>query len=108
MRGALRIEAGGPINPRTHTRTRTPKTHAHAPRSDVLAQLRVGPPLLLVVEDLDLDPAARQVEALCGVAGCDPDSLVNRVRRRGGGGVRGWGRERAEGGSHPWDGVYQI
>lgn len=46
---------------------------------DVMGQLRVGPPLLLVVEGMDLDPAARHVERVCGVSGCDTDSLVNRV-----------------------------
>ncbi len=44
-----------------------------------MGQLRVGPPLLLVVEGMDLDPAARHVERVCGVSGCDTDSLVNRV-----------------------------
>ncbi|GFR48082.1 hypothetical protein Agub_g9921, partial [Astrephomene gubernaculifera] len=46
---------------------------------DLLQQLRVGPPLLLVVRDLDLRPEAGQVERLCGVAGCAQDSLANRV-----------------------------
>ncbi|KXZ53205.1 hypothetical protein GPECTOR_7g1098 [Gonium pectorale] len=46
---------------------------------DLMSQLRVGPPLLLVVRELDLDPSVRQVERICGVAGCDTDSLVNRV-----------------------------
>ncbi|GIL49416.1 hypothetical protein Vafri_5759 [Volvox africanus] len=47
--------------------------------SDIMRYLRVGPPLLLVVRDLDLDPAARQVERVCAVSGCDQDSLLNRV-----------------------------
>ncbi|GLI64747.1 hypothetical protein VaNZ11_008114, partial [Volvox africanus] len=47
--------------------------------SDIMRYLRVGPPLLLVVRDMDLDPAARQVERVCAVSGCDQDSLLNRV-----------------------------
>ncbi|GIL73679.1 hypothetical protein Vretifemale_3814, partial [Volvox reticuliferus] len=47
--------------------------------SDIMQYLRVGPPLLFVVRDLDLDPAARQVERVCAVSGCDQDSLLNRV-----------------------------
>jgi Niemann-Pick C1 protein len=43
-----------------------------------LPALRVGPPMYLVVRDLDLtSPAA--VNRVCSVAGCDPDSLLSRV-----------------------------
>ena len=47
---------------------------------DVTGALRVGPPLFLVVRDLNLSAAAPDVGRVCSVAGCDDGSLVNQVR----------------------------
>lgn len=48
--------------------------------ADVAGLLRVGPPLILVVEGLDLTQHAHDnVTAICSVSGCDPDSLLNEV-----------------------------
>lgn len=47
-------------------------------RRDVLRYARVGPPVMYVVQDLELDSRAA-VDAVCGSAGCDDDSLVSRV-----------------------------
>ncbi|KAL6768530.1 SSD3 [Auxenochlorella protothecoides x Auxenochlorella symbiontica] len=50
--------------------------------ADVAGLLRVGPPLILVVEGLDLTQHAHDnVTAICSVSGCDPDSLLNEVSR---------------------------
>ncbi len=46
---------------------------------DVTSALRVGPPLFLVVKDLNLSTAAPDVDRVCSVAGCDDGSLVNQV-----------------------------
>ena len=46
---------------------------------DVTGVLRVGPPLFLVVRDLNLSTAAPDVDRVCSVAGCDDGSLVNQV-----------------------------
>eukprot|EP00887_Chlorella_sp_A99_P002624 scaffold6.g2624.t1 len=46
---------------------------------DVLDCLRVGPPLMLVVRNLNVSEAAPDVNRTCSVSGCDPDSLLNRV-----------------------------
>ncbi len=46
---------------------------------DVTSALRVGPPLFLVVRDLNLSTAAPDVDRVCSVAGCDDGSLVNQV-----------------------------
>ena len=45
----------------------------------MLSSLRVGPPLLLVVRDLNLSAAAPDVARVCAIAGCERDSLVARV-----------------------------
>lgn len=47
--------------------------------SDVLSVLRVGPPLMLVVRDMNLSAQAPDVNRVCAVAGCDRDSLMNQV-----------------------------
>lgn len=47
--------------------------------SDVMSELRVGPPALLVVEGLNVSEASHGVSAVCSVAGCDKDSLLNQV-----------------------------
>ncbi|KAL4425013.1 hypothetical protein ABPG77_002898 [Micractinium sp. CCAP 211/92] len=46
---------------------------------DVFASLRVGPPVMFVVEGLNVSEASRDVNRTCSVAGCDPDSLLNQV-----------------------------
>lgn len=46
---------------------------------DALGQLRVGPPLFLVVRGLNLSTASPDVAHVCGISGCHPNSLVNRV-----------------------------
>ncbi|KAJ9512863.1 hypothetical protein QJQ45_029163, partial [Haematococcus lacustris] len=46
---------------------------------DLAEVLRVGPPLFLVVEDLNLSRASPHVNALCSTSGCDQDSLLNQV-----------------------------
>ncbi len=59
--------------------------------SDVLSLLRVGPPVMFVVRDLNVSSDAG---AVCSVAGCDSDSLLNQVRRarvEGGGGAHASG-----------------
>ncbi len=52
----------------------------HHLRSDLATQLRVGPPLYLVVADLNTSTGSRDVEAVCGVSGCAVNSLANQVR----------------------------
>ena len=47
--------------------------------SDVTSTLRVGPPLFLVVRDLNLSTASPDVDRVCSVVRCDDDSLVNQV-----------------------------
>lgn len=44
-----------------------------------MAYLRVGPPLYLVVSGVNMSSAAPDVNKLCSVAGCRPDSLMVRV-----------------------------
>ncbi len=46
---------------------------------DVASVLRVGPPLFLVVGELNLSAAAPDVDRVCSVAHCNDDSLVNQV-----------------------------
>ena len=46
---------------------------------DVTDVLRIGPPLFLVVKDLNLSTASPDVDRVCSVAGCDDGSLVNQV-----------------------------
>ncbi|PRW56197.1 Niemann-Pick C1 [Chlorella sorokiniana] len=46
---------------------------------DVFASLRVGPPVMFVVQDLNVSEAAPDVSRVCSVAGCDPDSLLNQI-----------------------------
>lgn len=47
--------------------------------SDVASVLRVGPPLFLVVEALNVSRAAPDVNRTCSVAGCDDRSLMNQA-----------------------------
>lgn len=63
--------------------------------------MRVGPPLYIVVEGLNVSTASPHINAVCGVAGCNPNSLANQVwgmkgretaRWKG-----GWQNERREG-----------
>ncbi|KAJ9512509.1 hypothetical protein QJQ45_018994, partial [Haematococcus lacustris] len=45
---------------------------------DLAEVLRVGPPLFLVVEDLNLSRASPHINALCSTSGCDQDSMLNQ------------------------------
>ncbi|KAL4535608.1 hypothetical protein Ndes2526A_g06428 [Nannochloris sp. 'desiccata'] len=46
--------------------------------SDVTTLLRVGPPVSFVVENLNISDS-REINKICSVAGCDDDSLLNRI-----------------------------
>ncbi|KAL4457923.1 hypothetical protein ABPG75_012788 [Micractinium tetrahymenae] len=46
---------------------------------DVFASLRVGPPVMFVVEGLNVSEASPDVNRTCSVAGCDPGSLLNQI-----------------------------
>jgi len=46
--------------------------------SDVTTLLRVGPPVSFVVENLNISHS-REINKICSVAGCDDDSLLNRI-----------------------------
>jgi Niemann-Pick C1 protein len=48
--------------------------------SQLLSSLRVGPPLFFVVEDLQL---SSDVNKVCSVSGCSPDSMLSQVGGRG-------------------------
>ena len=43
---------------------------------------RVGPPVMFVVQGLNVSEGAPDVGRVCSVAGCDPDSLLNQASRR--------------------------
>ncbi len=45
----------------------------------IATQLRVGPPLYLVVKDLNVSVDSTDVTAVCGVSGCAVNSLANQV-----------------------------
>lgn len=45
----------------------------------LLTQLRVGPPLYIVLRNLSVDPQQKQIDKVCAVAGCRTDSLMNKV-----------------------------
>lgn len=47
---------------------------------DVYGYLRVGPPLLVVVKDLNMSRHAQDVDAVCSISGCKDDSLLNQVQ----------------------------
>lgn len=49
--------------------------------ADVYAQLRVGPPLLFVLKDLNMSRSSPNVDAVCSISGCDDDSLLNQARK---------------------------
>ena len=40
---------------------------------------RVGPPVMFVVQGLNVSEASPDVGSVCSVAGCDADSLLNQV-----------------------------
>ncbi|EFN58463.1 hypothetical protein CHLNCDRAFT_6284, partial [Chlorella variabilis] len=42
----------------------------------------VGPPVMFVVQGLNVSEGAPDVGRVCSVAGCDPDSLLNQASRR--------------------------
>ena len=46
---------------------------------DVYGYLRVGPPLLLVVKDINMSRHAEDIDAVCSIAGCRDDSLLSQV-----------------------------
>ena len=47
--------------------------------TDLADKLRVGPPLMFVVEDLNMSRDAGDVDGLCSVAGCNDQSFLNQV-----------------------------
>ena len=47
--------------------------------SDLLSQLRVGPPLFLVVRGLNVTPESHDINNVCSVSGCSTNSLLNQV-----------------------------
>lgn len=49
---------------------------------DVMSTLRVGPPLMLVVNHLNMSRHSPNVDRVCSTAGCQDDSLLNRVRNK--------------------------
>ena len=55
-------------------------SHLQSYYSDIADKLRVGPPLMFVVEDLNMSRQAPDVDALCSVAGCQDQSFLNQVR----------------------------
>ncbi len=46
---------------------------------DVYEYLRVGPPLLLVVNNLNMSRSSSDVNAVCSISGCSDTSLLNLV-----------------------------
>lgn len=46
---------------------------------DVYGYLRVGPPLLLVVQELNMTRHSPDIDAVCSISGCRDDSLLNQV-----------------------------
>eukprot|EP00884_Botryococcus_braunii_P021148 jgi/Botrbrau1/7717/Bobra.0159s0149.1 len=46
---------------------------------DVMDTLRVGPPLMLVVNNLNMSRETPDVNNVCSIAGCNDNSLLNRV-----------------------------
>lgn len=51
----------------------------HTVPRDLYAYLRVGPPLYMVVGPISVKEASPDVNKLCSIAGCQPDSLAVRV-----------------------------
>lgn len=49
--------------------------------NDLASQLRVGPPVYFVVENMDLHPTSKDVNKTCATAGCDPNSMLNQIQR---------------------------
>eukprot|EP00798_Chlamydomonas_sp_ICE-L_P025323 gene25324-10978_t len=47
--------------------------------SDVLDVLRVGPPLMVVVNGIDISHTSHDVNLVCSVAGCDENSLLSQI-----------------------------
>ncbi|EIE26672.1 multidrug efflux transporter AcrB transmembrane domain-containing protein [Coccomyxa subellipsoidea C-169] len=46
---------------------------------DVYEYLRVGPPLLLVVNNLNMTRSSGDINAVCSISGCNDSSLLNQV-----------------------------
>ena len=47
--------------------------------ADVYGQLRVGPPLLFVINRLNMSRGAADIDAVCSTSGCDDGSFLNQV-----------------------------
>ena len=47
--------------------------------TDIADKLRVGPPLMFVIESLNMSRQAPGVNNLCSVAGCNDSSFLNQV-----------------------------
>lgn len=61
-----------------------PESAALPPPCPTLPGPRVGPPVMFVVEGLNVSEASGDVNRTCSVAGCDPDSLLNQASEEGG------------------------
>lgn len=48
---------------------------------DVMTFARVGPPVLFVVEGMNLSSTSPDINEVCGSAGCSSDSLVSAISR---------------------------
>ncbi|KAF5832735.1 hypothetical protein DUNSADRAFT_11285 [Dunaliella salina] len=46
---------------------------------DLASSIRVGPPLFFVVEDLNVSVSSPDVNSVCAIAGCAPNSLLSQV-----------------------------
>lgn len=47
--------------------------------NDGLDLLRVGPPVMFVVKDMNVSKTSTDVNNVCATSGCNPDSLVSKV-----------------------------
>lgn len=47
--------------------------------NDVYEYLRVGPPLLLVVKNLNMSRGSSNIDVVCSISGCNDSSLLNQV-----------------------------
>ena len=79
---AVATEAAGALGEVVHMEVCCQRMNVRAlsyTHRDALGQLRTGPPLFLVVRNLNLSDAAPDLRRVCGISGCDPHSLVNRL-----------------------------
>ncbi|GBG66859.1 hypothetical protein CBR_g70736 [Chara braunii] len=49
--------------------------------ANISDHLEVGPPMYLVVKDLNYTMESGQINQICSIGGCNPNSLVNQVAR---------------------------